>query len=441
VSLKFLFVEDVLHLEAVVLKSILGLDLLSDGVILSSELISIGDHLLDLFLGETTLIVSDSDLLSLTSGFICGRYVEDTIGIDIESNFDLRSTTRCRRDTFKVEFSEQVIISGHLTFTFKDLDEDTWLVISVGGESLLLLGGDASVSWDKDSHDTTSSLDTLGKRSNIQKEEILDLFGTLTGEDSGLNSGTVGDGFIRVDRSVKSLSVEEVLEHGLNLGDTGGTTDKYDLVDLGLANVSILKDLLDGRHALAELWHAKLLELGTGNVDVEVLTLSKSLAIDFRLMGTGQDSLGLLALGSETSHGTRVALDVDTALLLELGNAEVDEDIIEIFTTKMGVTIGSFDFEDTIFNGEKGHVKSTTTKIEDENVLLTLTLLVETVSNSGGSRLVDDTLDVEASDGSSILGSLSLTIIEIGWDSDDSTGDGLSEISLSDFLHLGQDHG
>jgi len=307
-----------------------------------------------------------------------------------------------------------------LTFTFEDLNEDTWLVISVGGESLLLLGGDASVSWDKNSHNTTSSLDTLGKRSNIQKEEILDLFGTLTGEDSGLNSGTVGDGFIRVDRSVEGLSVEEVLEHGLNLGDTSGTTDKNDLMDLGLANVSILKDLLDGRHALAELRHAELLELGTADVDVEVLTLSKSLAVDFGLMRAGEDSLGLLALGSKTTHGASVALDVDAGLLLESSDAEVDEDIVEIFTTQVGMSVRGLHFENAILNGEERHVKSATTEIEDEDVPLALTLLVKTVGDSSGGGLVDDTGDVETSDGASVLGGLSLGVVEVSWDSDDS---------------------
>jgi len=88
-----------------VLEGILGFDLLSDGIILSSELIGIGDHLLNLFLGEATLIVSDSDLLRLTGGFIASGDIEDTIGIDIKGNLDLRSTTGCRRDSFKVELS------------------------------------------------------------------------------------------------------------------------------------------------------------------------------------------------------------------------------------------------------------------------------------------------------------------------------------------------
>ena len=396
VGLQLLFVENVLHLEAVVLEGVLGLNLLSNGIILSSELVSVGDHLLDLLLGKTTLIVGDSDLLGLTGGLIASGDVEDTIGIDIESNFDLGGTTGCGGDALEVEFTEQVIVFGHLTLTFEYLDEDTWLVVSVGGESLLLLGGNASVSGDEDSHDTTSGLDTLGEGSDIQKEEILDLLGTLTGEDSGLNGSTEGNSLIGVDGSVEGLSVEEVLEERLDLGDSGGTTNEDDFVDLRLGDIRILKDLLYGGHALSESGHAKFLELSAGDVNVEILTFGKGLTVDLGLMSAGQDSLGLLALGSEATHSSGVTLDLNTGLLLESGHAEFDKDIIEIFTTEMGVTIGGLDLEDTILNGEEGDIESATTEIEDKNVLLTLTLFVETISDSGGGGLVDNTLDVHS---------------------------------------------
>ena len=430
-----------LHLEAVVLEVVFLLDLGLDLSILVLVLLGIGNHLVNLFLGETSSVVGDGDFLGLADGLVHGGDVEDTIGIDIESNFDLGGTTGCGGDALEVEFTEQVIVFGHLTLTFEYLDEDTWLVVSVGGESLLLLGGNASVSGDEDSHDTTSGLDTLGEGSDIQKEEILDLLGTLTGEDSGLNGSTEGNSLIGVDGSVEGLSVEEVLEERLDLGDSGGTTNEDDFVDLRLGDIRILKDLLYGGHALSESGHAKFLELSAGDVNVEILTFGKSLTVDLGLMSAGQDSLGLLALGSEATHSSGVTLDLNTGLLLESGHAEFDKDIIEIFTTEMGVTIGGLDLENTILDFEEGDIESATTEIEDKNVLLTLTLFVETVSDSSGGGLVDDTGDVESCDGTGILGGISLGVIEISWDSDDSGLDGLTEISLSNFLHLGEDHG
>jgi len=56
----------------------------------------------------------------------------------------------------------------------------------------------------------------------------------------------------------------------------------------------------------------------------------------------------------------------------------------------MGMTIGSFDFKYTLFDGEEGNIESTTSEIEDEDVLFLISLLVKTVGNSGSSWLVDD---------------------------------------------------
>ena len=107
----------------------------------------------------------------------------------------------------------------------------------------------------------------------------------------------------------------------------------------------------------------------------------------------------------------------------------------------MGVAVGGLDLEDAVLNGEEGHIEGATTEIEDEHVLLTFSLFVEAVSDSGGGGLVDDTGHVEASNGAGILGGLSLGVVEVSRDGNDSSSDGLSEISLSDFLHLGEDHG
>jgi len=104
-----------------------------------------------------------------------------------------------RGNAIKVELTEQVAILGEFTLTLEDLDHHTRLVISVGGEDLVLLGGDGCVSVDEVGHDTTSSLNTERKRGDIQKKELLGLLVTTTGEDSSLDGGTVSDGLIGVD--------------------------------------------------------------------------------------------------------------------------------------------------------------------------------------------------------------------------------------------------
>ena len=53
------------------------------------------------------------------------------------------------------------------------------------------------------------------------------------------------------------------------------------------------------------------------------------------------------------------------------------------------------DFKDAVINLKYRHIKGAATKIKDENILFTVSLLVQAVGNSGCRRLVDNTQDVE----------------------------------------------
>lgn len=82
----------------------------------------------------------------------------------------------------------------------------------------------------------------------------------------------------------------------------------------------------------------------------------------------------------------------------------------------MGITVGRFDFKDTLLDLENGDIKGTTTQIVDSDNLVTF--LVKTKGKSSSCRFVDDTEDVETGNGTGILGSLTLCIIEISRNSD-----------------------
>ena len=96
------------------------------------------------------------------------------------------------------------------------------------------------------------------------------------------------------------------------------------------------------------------------------------------------------------TEGTRVGREVLLVLALELLDKVVDKTIIKVLTTQVSVTSSGLNFKDTHFDGQKGHIESSSSKIEDEHVTLALDLLVETVSNGGSSGFVDDTQDVQA---------------------------------------------
>ncbi|PAV79787.1 hypothetical protein WR25_04664 [Diploscapter pachys] len=73
------------------------------------------------------------------------------------------------------------------------------------------------------------------------------------------------------------------------------------------------------------------------------------------------------------------------------------------FHSNSATKCSGLDFEDAIFDGQDGHIESTTTKIEDEDVALATAFLVESVCDGCRSRLVDETEHVQSSDSSSIL--------------------------------------
>lgn len=127
-------------------------------------------------------------------------------------------------------------------------------------------------------------------------------------------------------------------------------------------------------------------------------------------------------------------------LSFEFINKVVNETVVEVLTTQVGVTGGRLDLEDTLLDGQEGNIEGTTTQVEDEHVALALNLLVKTVGNGSSSGLVDDTQNVEARDETSILGGLTLRVVKVGRHGDDSVANGATKVGLGGLTHLGQDH-
>ena len=433
--------DGALEAVAVVLESVLGLDTVAVGVVLGLVLLGLGDHALDLVLGETALVVGDGDLLLLAGGLLDGGDVEDAVGVDVEGDVDLGLTAGHGGDAVKVEFAEEVVVAGHGALTLEDLDEDAGLVVGVGGESLGLLGGDGGVALDEGGHDTTGGLEAEGEGGDVEKEELGELLGLVgAGEDGGLDGGAVGDGLVGVDGLAGLLAVEEVGEHGLDLGDTGGSTDEDDLVDSALGDLGVAEDLLDGVHALLEVVHAQVLETGPGDGRVEFDAIEEGVDLDVGLGGGREGALGALAGGTETAEGALVLAHVLAVAALEVLEEVVDHAVVEVLAAEVGVSGGGLDLEDALLDGKEGDVEGTSAEVEDEDVLL-VALLVEAVRDGGGGGLVDDTEDVEAGDGAGVLGGLTLGVVEVGGDGNDGVLDLLAEVGLGDLLHLAQDHG
>jgi len=218
----------------------------------------------------------------------------------------------------------------------------------------------------------------------------------------------------------------------LDLGDTSGTTNKDNLgeymrlvlyfelgkhckiylIDIFLLNVGVLQDLLDRLHSLPEEVHVEFFEFGTGKGLGEVIAIFEALDFDASALLAGQCPLGFLNLALEFTESAKVLADVSTSLFLVRLDKVFDDSVVEIFTSEMGVTSGGQNFEDTVVDGEKGNIEGSSSEIVNDDLGFTA-LLVETVGDGGGGRLVDDTEDLETGDGSGILGGLALSVVEV----------------------------
>jgi hypothetical protein len=202
----------------------------------------------------------------------------------------------------------------------------------------LLDGGDGLTTGDDGGEDVALHGDTEGEGNDIEKQEVSSLGGGgLSGKDTGLDGGTVGNSLIGVDALLELLAVEEVAEELLDLRNTGRTANENDLVDLGLLDVGVLEDLGDRVKGAGEGLLVQVLETGTGDVGVEVLTVEQGVDLNGGLGGVGEGTLGTLASSAETAEGTGIARDVlATGLLGELLLEVVEEVAVEVLSTEMG---------------------------------------------------------------------------------------------------------
>ncbi len=171
--------------------------------------------------------------------------------------------------------------------------------------------GNSVSTGDNGSEDVALHGDTKGEGDDIEEEEVSSLGGgSLAGEDTGLDGSTVGNSLVWVDALLELLAAEEVAEELLDLGDTGGTTNKDDLVNLALVDGSILENLTDGLKSAGESLLVQVLETSTGDVGVEVLTVEQRIDLNSGLCGVGESTLGTLASSSETAESTCITGDI-----------------------------------------------------------------------------------------------------------------------------------
>ena len=299
--------DDLLNAGDVGLELLLSLEALGESLVVGLELLSLLNHLLDLRGRELANGVGDGDVGGAAGGLLGGGDLEDTVDIDLEDDLEDGLASLHGRDRSKSELAEGGVVLAVDTLTLVNGELNGLLVVGNSGESALLDGGHSLATGDDGGEDVALHGDTEGEGNDIEEEEVGGLGGGgLAGEDTGLDGGTVGNSLIGVDGLLELLAVEELAEELLDLGDTGRTTDKDDLVNGGLLDSGILEDLSNGLEGTGEGLGVQVLETGTSDVDVEVLTVEEGVDLNGGLSTGREGTLGTLASSAETTEGTGI---------------------------------------------------------------------------------------------------------------------------------------
>src|SRR4030095_9158438 len=99
--------------------------------------IGIAHHAVDLFLSQTRR-GGDRYLLFASSSEVASRDVDDTVGVDVERDFDLWNPSRSRRNANQMELAERPIVAGHRAFALQYVDFDRSLIVGRRREDLRL---------------------------------------------------------------------------------------------------------------------------------------------------------------------------------------------------------------------------------------------------------------------------------------------------------------
>jgi hypothetical protein len=94
-------------------------------------------------------------------------------------------------------------------------------------------------------------------------------------KDGCLDSSTISNSLIRVYLVVQLFAIEVLCEHFLDLRDSCRATNKDDVVDLALAESSVLQCLLNRWHTFSEERKAEFLEFGSRDTARKVFSLSE----------------------------------------------------------------------------------------------------------------------------------------------------------------------
>ena len=406
-------------------------------LVLISVRFGVLDHFINITVGQTTRRLN-TDRLFLACRLVLRRNMHDAVGVNVEGDFDLRHAARRRRDLFKIELPQRLVVAGHFALALEHGDGHRRLSVLRRGEGLPLLGGDGGVAVDQAGEHAAQGFDAQRQGRYVEQQHVLD----IALQHARLNGGAHGDHFVRVDAPMR-FAAKEVLHRLLNLRHTGHAANQDHFVDFGGLQSGVLEGGGAGSdRALNQPVH-KAFQLGAGQLHVEMLRPGSvggdERQVDFGLLRRRQLFLGLFRFVLQTLQGQLVAAQVNAVLFFELAGQIINQQHVEIFAAEEGVAIGALHLKHAVADFQNRNIEGAAAKVEHGDGLAFF--FVEAIGERRRRRLVDDAQNFQAGDLACVLGGLTLAVVKVGRNGDNRFFHLLAKIFFGGFLHLLQDKG
>ena len=253
----------------------------------------IAHHPLDVLLGQRGAAGDGHRLFFASAEVLCGD-VHDAVGVDVESDLDLRHAARGGQQAREFEGTELLVVRGHFPLALVHLDLHAGLVVVSRGEDFAALGRDGGVALDQPRHHPALSLDAQAQRCHVEQQHVLD----VAGEHTRLQAGADGHHLVGVHALVGLLAAGELLDQVGHRGHPGGSADEHHVVDVAQCHTSVLDHRGERRLAAVQQVGGELFELRPREAFVQVQRTVGAggdvWQVDGRLSTRRQFDLGLL---------------------------------------------------------------------------------------------------------------------------------------------------
>ena len=303
-----------------------------------------------------------------------------------------------------------------------------------------MLGGNGGISLNQSGSHTAHGLNGKGQRRYIQKQDIART--GITCQLSALHRSADGHTFVGIQRFAGFLAYQ--LSHlFLHCRDTGRTAYQKYLAQVGVVQACILHGILHGNCRFLHQVMRQLLKLSAAQIHVKMPGAFRRCRdkrkIDIGSHGAGKFFFGLFCRFLQSLHCHLVIGKIYTFRLLNLSQHPLDNLIVKVIASQMGIAVGGKHFDNAIPDLNNRDIKGTASQVINHDLLLFL--IVKAVCQGSRRRLIDNTLYFQTGNLARILGCLALGVIEICRYRDNRLGNLLSQIALCVGLQLLQNHG